>query len=309
MQRSPVLSIGLAVRNGEEYIARCIDSVLTQDFRDLELVICDNASDDGTVAVIEGYLRSDPRISLTINDVNIGLYANVKRVLELSRGTYFRWISADDWLEPGCLSKCVHALERRRDAVGVTTWFTIHTKDGAQRYEEYQGEFPTSDDPARRFERILWLFRQRDATYDPVYGVYRREALLRARPLRPSERADWLLSVELALMGPILHIHERLAHRTRDYPVGIDQAIVRRRLDPVRAEQLNSSPSRLYRDLYAPAVMADLTPKQLRRCRRALRRTWLDEVVSTARRAAADTRYRIVGDARPFGHRPASSAS
>lgn len=299
MQPAPLLSIGLAVRNGEEHIARCIDSVLTQDFRDLELVICDNASDDGTVAVIEGYSRTDPRISLTINDVNIGLHANVKRVLELSRGTYFRWISADDWLERGCLSACVHALESRRDAVGVTTWFTIHTEDGAERYEEYRGEFPTSDDPARRFERILWLFRRGDAIYDPVYGVYRREALMRAHPLRPSERADWLLSVELALMGPIVHIYERLGHRTRNYPVGVDQAMVRRRLDPVRGEQLKSSPFRLYRDLYALAVMADLTPEQLRRCRRALRRTWLDEVASAARRASADRVRRRQGFGRP----------
>ena len=213
--QAPTLSVGLAVRNDKDVVGRCIESVLSQDFTDLELVVCDNVSDDGTIALLESYARSDPRIVLSVNEVNIGSHRNMSRVLDLSRGTLFRWISADDWLEPGCLSACVRALESHPDAIGVTTWFTIHTADGASRYEEYQGEFPTSPDPARRFERMLWFFHAGDAKYDPVYGMYRRERLTRARPFRPSERLDWLLSAELALMGPIINVDKRLANRTR----------------------------------------------------------------------------------------------
>ena len=185
---------------------------------------CDNVSDDGTIALLEDYARSDRRVALHLNDVNIGLHENMKRALELSRGTYFRWISADDWLEPAYLSACVRALEASPEAVGVTTWFTIHTDDGSSRHEEYRGEFPTSPDSARRFERMLWFFHAGDAKYDPIYGMYRRDALMRAHPLRPSERTDWLLSAELALMGPIVHVYERLAHRVRSSPSAIDRA-------------------------------------------------------------------------------------
>ena len=292
--RSPTLSVGLAVRNGKDVVGRCIESVLSQDFTDLELVISDNASDDGTIPLLEDYARADSRIALHVNDVNIGLHGNVRRTLELSRGRFFRWVSADDWLEQGCLSACVRALELHPHAVGVTTWFTIHTEDGASRYEEYAGEFPISPDPARRFERMLWFFHAGDAKYDPVYGMYRRAALMRAHPLRPSERCDWLLSAELALMGPIVHVHERLANRTRDYPVGIDRAAFRRRLDPSLGERLKTSPGRQYRELYALAVTADLSPAQLRSCRQALRRFWATEVVRDARSRAADTRARAL---------------
>jgi glycosyltransferase involved in cell wall biosynthesis len=290
---SPALSIGLAVRNGTDVVGRCIESILAQDFADLELVICDNVSDDGTVALLEDYARSDARVALHLNEVNIGSQENMTRTLELSRAPYFRWISADDWLEPGCLSACMSALERRPDAVGVTTWFTIHTDDGATRSEDYSGEFPTSPDPVRRFERMLWFFHAGDGKYDPVYGVHRREALVRARAFRPSERADWLLSAELALMGPIIHVSQRLAHRSRAYPVGIDRAAFRRRLDAARGEQLKTSPRRLYREFYALAVSADLTPDQLRRCRRALRRFWVKEVVDEARSRAAHARHHL----------------
>ena len=51
--KAPALSVGLAVRNARDVLGRCIESVLSQDFTDLELVICDNVSDDGTITMLE----------------------------------------------------------------------------------------------------------------------------------------------------------------------------------------------------------------------------------------------------------------
>ena len=117
---------------------------------------------------------------------------------------------------------------------------------------------------------------------------------MRCHYLRPSERADWLLSAELALHGPIIHVDERLANRTRAYPRGVERAAFRRRLDPVRAEQLRTSPRRLYRELYDLAVSADLSEAQLRRCQWALRRFWIKEVISKARLRVSDARHRLL---------------
>jgi glycosyltransferase involved in cell wall biosynthesis len=290
----PLLSIGLAVRNGRQVVERCIESILSQDFTEFELLISDNASDDGTIATLEEYARADSRVALSVNQVNIGAHENMRKVFESSRGKLFRWVSADDWLEPGCLSTCVGALEDHPNAIGVTTSFTIHTPDGSTRYEQYQGEFPTSPDPARRFERMLWFFHAGDAKYDPAYGVYRRRDLVQSHPLRPSERADWLLSAELALRGPIVNVPELLANRTRTYPVGVDRAAFRRRLDPVRAEQLRTTPRRLCRELYALAVMAELTEAQLCRCRQALRHFLVREIVRSGRVRMSDALHRLL---------------
>jgi glycosyltransferase involved in cell wall biosynthesis len=133
----PTISVGLAVRNDPHRVRRCIESVLAQDFTDLELVICDNASDDGTLETLEDYARQDARVTVAVNPVNIGVHENMNRVLELSRGTLFRWISSDDWLEPGALSTAVAALAERPDAIGVTTGFTLHTPGAAPRFERY----------------------------------------------------------------------------------------------------------------------------------------------------------------------------
>ena len=282
------------MRDGREVVGRCIESVLSQSLGDLELIVSDNASDDDTVETVKGYARADRRVRLSVNPADIGSHENMNRVLAEAHGRYFRWISADDWLEPGCLSACVGALECQPEAIGVTNWFTIHTADGLTRYEEYQGEFPTSTDPARRFERMLWFFHAGDAKYDPIYAVYRRSRLNRSHRIQPVERTDWLLCAELALMGPIAHLHERLAHRTRDYPAGRERAALRRRLDPTRAKQLPTPPRKLSRQLYALALEAGLNERQLRECRRALGSFWAREVARVSRSKAADVKHQLL---------------
>jgi Glycosyl transferase family 2 len=298
----PALSVGLAVRNDPQRVRRCIESVLSQNFADIELVICDNASDDDTVDTLQEYARADRRVAVTVNPVNIGSHENMNRVLELSRGGLFRWISADDWLEPRALSEGVRTLERRPDAIGVTSGFTIHEPGESPRVEHYSGEFPSSSDPSRRFERMLWFFHSGDAKYDPIYGIYRREQLLRSGRIRRNERTDWLLSAELALMGPIVHLPDLLAHRTARKMVGVDRAAFRRRLDPAGGESLRTSPTGLYRDLGALVRSTRLTDEQVRRCRRALRRFWLYEVGRTTRMRASDIRHRArsLADGRPL---------
>jgi len=118
--------------------------------------------------------------------------------------------------------------------------------------------------------------------------------LMHSHPLRPTERNDWLLAAELALKGPIIHLHERLTNRTQDHSPGVDRDAFRRRLDPARPEQLRTSARRMYRELFALAVMEDLTQSQLRRCKRALRRFWVNELIRTARLRASDTRHRAL---------------
>jgi hypothetical protein len=141
---------------------------------------------------------------------------------------------------------------------------------------------------------MLWFLHAGDAKYDAIYGLYRRQPLLLSGRIRPNERADWLLGAELALMAPIIHIRELLAHRTNSYAVGVDRAAFRRRLDPVRGEQLKTSATDMHRELYAIARSANLSEEQLRRCRRALRRFWLLELKRTNRMRLSDALHRAL---------------
>ena len=141
---------------------------------------------------------------------------------------------------------------------------------------------------------MLWFFHQSETKYDPIYGIFRREQLMRTARLGPSERTDWLLCAELALRGPIIHIHENLANRSWRPPTARERVAFRRRLDPAHGERLKASATRLYRELGALTKSADLTEPQLRRCRRALRRFWALEFVRLNRQRLADTVHRAL---------------
>ncbi len=107
----PLVSIGLPVRNGERYVGEAVRSVLDQQYDRLELVISDNASDDGTEEICRQFARSDPRVRYHRQPQNIGLVPNFNAVLHLARGTYFKWIGDDDWLTPTYVTRCVEVLD------------------------------------------------------------------------------------------------------------------------------------------------------------------------------------------------------
>ena len=135
-----------------------------------------------------------------------------------------------------------------------------HSRRLDPRTRSTRGEFPTSPDPARRFERMLWFFHAGDAKYDPIYGVYRREHA-DARASVPPVRAHRLAAQRRA--GANGTDRPRATSGSPTEPATTRSASIerrfRRRLDPVHGERLKTSPARLYRELYALAVTADLT--------------------------------------------------
>ena len=173
----PAASVGLAVRNNPHGVGRCVESVLSQEFADLELVICDNASDDGTAGALKEYARADRRVDRARqHDQHRLAREHEARPRALARHA----LPLDQrrrLARAKRLAACVGALESRPDAIGVTTRSPSIPRDHRRASSEYRGEFPTSPDPARRFERMLWFFHAGDARYDPIYGIYRRIAL------------------------------------------------------------------------------------------------------------------------------------
>ena len=101
----PSISIVTPVWNGLPYIKETVESALSQDFQDWEMIIGDNASTDGT----SEYLQSlkDSRIKVFRHDQNIGLYRNISFVINKATAPIFMGLCADDYLYPGALRKIV----------------------------------------------------------------------------------------------------------------------------------------------------------------------------------------------------------
>jgi len=112
-----LVSIGLPVYNGESFLARALDSLLSQKHSQFELIISDNNSTDGTREICEIYAAKDDRIRYHRNETNIGAVKNFNSLLEMAKGTYFMWAAYDDLWEPSFVSELVALLEMNPDAI------------------------------------------------------------------------------------------------------------------------------------------------------------------------------------------------
>lgn len=105
------LSVIMPVYNGESYVSNMIDSVMAQEYTDLELIVVDDGSSDGTVQIVERYANQDRRIHLVTHSANKGVSAARNTGLELARGEYVALVDADDRLHPAMYKKLICAIE------------------------------------------------------------------------------------------------------------------------------------------------------------------------------------------------------
>lgn len=196
-QYPPLLSIGLFVYNGERFLRETLDSILGQTFRDFELIISDNGSNDATERICQEYAAADARIRYFRSAANMGAGWNIRRVFSLATGKYFKWAACDDLYEPTFLAKCIEALESDESFV------LAHAKT---RVIDEQGEFlenyrwPMQTDSANELVRFREMLLNDHMCYQ-IFGVIRRDALLRIPPQGSYVNSDGVLLSQLSLLG------------------------------------------------------------------------------------------------------------
>ena len=104
--------------NSEDYMERCIDSLLAAD-EQAEIIIVDDGSTDGTGEIADNYARNYPEIVKVVHQENGGHGAGVNAGLALATGRYFKVVDSDDWLDEGELQKLLRKL-RQWEKSGTT---------------------------------------------------------------------------------------------------------------------------------------------------------------------------------------------
>jgi len=193
----PRVSICLPVYNGENYICEAIRSVLDQTFQDLELIISDNASTDGTGDICREAASRDPRIHYFRSDLNRGLAWNHNRTFELARESYVMWINHDDLLAKDYVSCCFEVLEQDPGAVlCFTNSNDIDEKGNLIRKLELQN-IGASNSVSERYKNTLRF----ESRCDAIFGLMRRDVLKQTRLHGSFDGSDWVLLAEMGLRG------------------------------------------------------------------------------------------------------------
>jgi len=107
---APRVSVIVPVFNVEEYVARCIDSLLRQDLKDIEIVVVNDGSSDGTGRIVERYAREHGNVRL-LNQPNSGLSAARNAGMSIASGSYLGFVDGDDWVDGSMYSSMLDRAE------------------------------------------------------------------------------------------------------------------------------------------------------------------------------------------------------
>ena len=127
----PKLSIIIPVHNEEPSLRRCIDSILSQTYKDLEIVCIDDGSSDDSAGILQDYINREPRVQATAFQRRLGTVLARKLALLDARGEYIMFADADDMLLPGACETAVRLMkETKADVVQFSVDFEAEKKDG-----------------------------------------------------------------------------------------------------------------------------------------------------------------------------------
>lgn len=115
------VSVIVPTYNNEKYISRCIESVLNQSYKNIELIIVDDNSDDHSYEVIRNYINSFSCIKYMKNDACVGPAKARNRGLKHSNAEYILFLDSDDWIDLNCIEKAVNKFESNSD-IDIVSW-------------------------------------------------------------------------------------------------------------------------------------------------------------------------------------------
>jgi hypothetical protein len=197
----PSVSVAIPTFNRRRTLARAVESALAQTHEDLEVVVSDNASDDGTTELLRELARSDGRLRVVRQPANRGMVANLEAAARLAQGDHLMLLADDDWLDPACVETALAALAATPGAAGALGR-VAYMRDG-QEVEAGQPVPLLSPDPERRV-RDYFAAVGADHGNTWLYALVRRELVQQLPPLRNVLGFDWLRVAELAFSGPIV---------------------------------------------------------------------------------------------------------
>lgn len=107
--------------NGEKYISRCIESIINQSYKDIELIIVDDNSNDSSYEIIEKYVKSFSCINYFKNDTRMGPAEARNRGLKEAQAEYILFLDCDDWIDLNCIEKAINKFDSDSD-IDIVVW-------------------------------------------------------------------------------------------------------------------------------------------------------------------------------------------
>lgn len=207
MDLKPLVSIGLPTCNRPTSLSLTIESLITQTYQNIEIIISDNCSiGDETDKIVKYYLKKDKRIQYFKQEMNKGAAFNFQFVLGQSTADYFMWLADDDWLDKNFIEYCVDFLQKNPDysmAGGIVKYYN-------------NNEFLLSDviiplEQDSKIKRFINYYGK--VSNNGMFYSLIRKPIIEGIKIENILGFDWLLIGFLAFQGKIKTFHNIFLHR------------------------------------------------------------------------------------------------
>ncbi|MFE4706051.1 glycosyltransferase family 2 protein [Peribacillus simplex] len=151
----PKITVIVPIYNVEEYLNRCLDSIINQTYSNLEIILINDGSTDNSYSIAKSYEELDSRIIL-LNQTNQGQAKARNEGLRICTGDYLLFVDSDDWIESKCVQICVETVLRTKSELIIFDIRLIKQKEII--YEEFDlSIFNSHSGPCNKFYSIdLW---------------------------------------------------------------------------------------------------------------------------------------------------------
>ncbi len=197
----PLVSVIIPTHNRRKYIAKAINSVLSQTFKDIEIIIIDDGSTDGTDKVVYELIKKSPSIIAIKNKINLGFVKTLNKGIEAAKGKYIARLDDDDyWRDSQKLEKQVKFFENNSEYALIGGGVIKTDKEGK---EVVRFLLPETDKDIRKailisnvfahsaviFKKAHW---EKTGGYDEEFGFF----------------ADWDLWLKIGKFGKFYNFQE-----------------------------------------------------------------------------------------------------
>lgn len=123
------VSVIIPIYNVEEYLPKCLDSVINQTYKDLEIICVNDCSPDNCDKILQDYASKDERIKIINREKNGGLSAARNTGMDAATGEYIYFIDSDDWIDNDYIEQMVKAALKNKAEVVLNTNILLHKAD------------------------------------------------------------------------------------------------------------------------------------------------------------------------------------
>ncbi len=205
-RRQNMVSALVPTHNAAQFVTRTLEALAAQTWQQVEVIIGDDCSSDGTLSVVRAWAANHPCATVVRHDSNLGWLRNSNDLLKRAGGEYAFFAFHDDVIEPTFIEELVGALEANPSAVLAYSDLSV-----AEPGEDpVTVTFPEGGLRKNALTRGSLVGRRPDAWWVPVHGLFRMSAAQEIGGLRPSRAgehsADWMWLLALSLRGEVIRV-------------------------------------------------------------------------------------------------------